>query len=589
MSDMVETMQGVAHHALTQAGGTLVRTLRARLPHGTGPTPTSLDLAPECLLRGDAERAKEFYRGCFTLAGERIELGARSPFECPAAPRRWQDALRSFAWLADLSEAGHALPRAQARTLIAEWIARHGRKPDADWALPLVSARLLAWLRHAPFYLENAGEDFHRALLHSMGRQIRTLTAHLARGGGPAERLRGAIALASCVTCMAGLDKLRERAHDHLARELEAQILPDGGHVSRDPGILLDLLGDLVPLRDAFVARQVAPPAALPIALDRAIPFLASLIHGDGGLAFFNGAGGVRRKAVAEIFARAREARKPLANARHSGYMRLAEDRTLAIVDTGRPAAPGRDGAGHAGCLSFELSHGTSRIVVNCGHCADGPPEWQAATRATAAHSTLTVDDRSSGRILSHPWVERLAGGPLVIGPARAEATSETSATGSLVTARHDGYARATGLIHQREIFVAAGGGDVRGEDRLYDAGRRGGNAAGHEFAIRFHLHPAVKATLSQDGRSVLVMLPNRSGWKFTARGAPPALEESVYFDGRNVPQRTQQIVLGGPVEQSANVKWAFRLLDAPPKRDTRPGTARLPLQGGSMNGDTET
>jgi uncharacterized heparinase superfamily protein len=328
----------------------------------------------------------------------------------------------------------------------------------------------------------------------------------------------------------------------------------------------------------------------LPIALDRAIPFLATLTHGDGGLAFFNGTDGVRRKAVTEVFARAREARKPLAKARHSGYMRLAQDDTLVIMDTGRPPAPGRDGAGHAGCLAFELSHATSRIVVNCGHCADGPLEWHLATRATAAHSTLTVNDRSSGRILSHPWLERLAGGPVVIGPARAEVTSETSATGSLVTARHDGYARGTGLIHQREIYVAAGGGDVRGEDRLYDAtGAGAGIGVDNAFTIRFHLHPAVKATLSQDGRSVLIMLPNRSGWRFTAKGAKAALEESVYFDGRNVPQRTQQIVLTEPVHLTASVKWAFRLVDTPQqKRETR-ATAPLksgvlPLTGGSMN-----
>ena len=45
-----------------------------------------------------------------------------------------------------------------------------------------------------------------------------------------------------------------------LVDELERQILPDGGHISRNPGALIELLLDLLPLRQAFAARNV--PAA---------------------------------------------------------------------------------------------------------------------------------------------------------------------------------------------------------------------------------------------------------------------------------------------------------------------------------------
>ena len=43
---------------------------------------------------------------------------------------------------------------------------------------------------------------------------------------------------------------------------MQRQILPDGGHISRNPGALVDLLSDLLPLAD-LSARNIAPPPAL--------------------------------------------------------------------------------------------------------------------------------------------------------------------------------------------------------------------------------------------------------------------------------------------------------------------------------------
>ena len=69
------------------------------------------------------------------------------------------------------------------------------------------------------------------------------------------------------------------------------QILPDGGHISRNPGALIELLVDLLPLRTAFTARNIAPPPALLNAIDRMMPMLRFFRHGDGNFALFNGMG----------------------------------------------------------------------------------------------------------------------------------------------------------------------------------------------------------------------------------------------------------------------------------------------------------
>ncbi len=120
------------------------------------------------------------------------------------------------------------------------------------------------------------------------------------------------------------------------------------------------------------------------------------------------------------------------------------------------------------------------------------------------------------------------------------------------VAASHDGYKKNLGLTHARQLFLAADGEDLRGEDRL--TGR-----AGQGFAIRFHLHPNVQASLTQDGNAVLLRLPSGIGWRLRTEGAVLSIAESIYLGTGSV-KKTRQVVLDGHVGSSgALVKWAIR------------------------------
>ena len=47
----------------------------------------------------------------------------------------------------------------------------------------------------------------------------------------------------------------------NLPNEIERQILPDGGHISRNPMAVLELLADLLPLRQTYANQAEEPPA----------------------------------------------------------------------------------------------------------------------------------------------------------------------------------------------------------------------------------------------------------------------------------------------------------------------------------------
>src|SRR6202011_3656126 len=115
--------------------------------------------------------------------------------------------------------------------------------------------------------------------------------------------------------CIAGQTRTLKPFSKRLIDELERQILPDGGHISRNPAALIELLLDLLPLKQAFAARNVPPPPALLNAIDRMMPMLRFFRHGDGNFALFNGMGPTPADLITTIFAYDDARGAPLANA----------------------------------------------------------------------------------------------------------------------------------------------------------------------------------------------------------------------------------------------------------------------------------
>ena len=107
----------------------------------------------------------------------------------------------------------------------------------------------------------------------------------------------------------------------------------------------------------------------------------------------------------------------PLLHAPHSGYERLSMGGTTVIADTGPPPPVDVSNAAHAGCLSFEMSSGRQHFIVNCGVDTYGAAEFRPLARATAAHSTATLNDTSSARFSHSLRVNDLLGAPLIGGP----------------------------------------------------------------------------------------------------------------------------------------------------------------------------
>ena len=370
-----------------------------RLPFLSG-APDRLLIAPQDLRTTDATRAAEIYSGRFSFGGKVVICDARSPFEVTPPSEDWAAALHGFGWLRHLRAADSGITRANARALVDEWISLKGSGNAVAWRPEVMARRVLSWITQAPLVLDESDVRFYRRFMRSLTRQVRQLrhTALQARDGVP--RLQAMIALMYAALCMANQARNIKHSVKRLSDEIDRQILPDGGHISRNPGALIELLIDLLPMRQVFTARNATPPAALLNAVDRIMPMLRFFRHGDGNFALFNGMGPTRADLLGTILAYDDARGTPVSNAAHSGYQRLDAAGTIVIMDTGRPPPLSVSQDAHAGCLSFELSAKMYRIVVNCGLTGTGRDSWRQVARGTAAHSTATFNDTSSARFI---------------------------------------------------------------------------------------------------------------------------------------------------------------------------------------------
>jgi uncharacterized heparinase superfamily protein len=516
-------------------------------------------LAPQDLRTADGTRASEIYAGRFAFAGKVVICDGRSPFEIVPPSEEWAATLLGFGWLRHLRAAESGITRANARALVDEWITLQGSFQPVAWRPEVLARRVTSWLSQAPLILHDADEAFYRRFLRSLTRQVRYLrhTAFEAPDGVP--RMQSLIALTYAAICMAGQSRHLRGSIDRLVDEVSRQVLPDGGHISRNPGALIEILLDLLPLRQAFAARNIPPPPPLNNAIDRMMPMLRFFRHGDGNFAHFNGMGPTQPDLVGTVLAYDDSRGAPLSNAPHSGYQRVAAQSMLLIVDSGCPPPLHLSQEAHAGCLSFEFSSGLQRIVVNCGLPAISRETWRRVARATAAHSTVVFNDTSSCRFLETGSFKRLIGTPIVSGPMQVPVAREERPDSVILRASHDGYVDRFSVVHQRAVKLMADGSRLDGEDLFVPSdGDLLPSSVADEFAIRFHLHPAIKANRLTDGHGVMLMLPNREVWTFSAHEDRAELEESVYLSGADGPRRAVQIVIYGRARKIPRVHWSF-------------------------------
>jgi uncharacterized heparinase superfamily protein len=550
--------------ALVRTGAAL-RAIPASFSLSMLQMPTRLLIAPPDPRTHDPTVAEDILAGFFVFAGKVVHAQGRSPFEVAPPSAQWESMLNGFGWLRHLRAADNPLARSSARALVGEFIRLRKNNGDPAWAAPVAARRLISWISASPFLLEGADLAFYRRFLRAIGQHGRYLLVGLRGGFAAEDRFLPAIAicaLALSSDAKPGLVRLSLRA---LLTEIRRCILADGGHVSRSPRAIVELLLDLLPLRHLFLAKNLVPLEPLQTAIGRSLALLRLLRLGDGTLGLFHGMGYMPADSLAIVFRYDQAPSDGLPfSAPESGFERISSGTLALLMDVGGPPPFTFSRSAHASALAFELSDGPWRLIVNCGAPVTGSPAAREAARHTAAHSTLVIADTSSCQFEARSSRGAL-GAAIIDEPAAPRLLREVDEAGTRLTAMHSGYARRFGLLHERGLAVTKDGGTLHGLDALLDADpkRPAGAVA---YALRFHLHPNVQVRLDAGEATVTLDLPSGASWRFEVAGHKITLEDSVFYAAPDGAGRARQIVIEAQSSTSREIAWRFtRLREADP------------------------
>jgi uncharacterized heparinase superfamily protein len=409
-----------------------------------------------------------------------------------ATARDWNDPCRAALWtyllhyFDDLNSQSAEQRRGWHRELLQRWIAENPPGTGPGWDPYPVSRRIINWVKW-----QFAGNELSAEIDHSLAVQMRWLARRLEVHLLGNHLLANAKALVFAGGYFGGAegDRYLAQGLGLLREQLREQVLADGGHFELSTMYHAATLEDLLDVLNLLQAIGHVTPEEWWDAAGRMWQWLAVMSHPDGGISFFNDAALGVAPDVAELAAyaarlgRAESPAPPtgLRLLRDSGYGALCAGDLRVLADC---AAVGPDylpAHGHADTLSFELSVGAQRVIVNSGTSQYGNGLQRQRERGTAAHNTVSVDGRDSSEV----W-----GGFRVARRARVSDVRAESGVPVRLQASHDGYRRLPGRnVHTRRWTLVESCLTI--EDHL------SGTCSSAE--AHFHLHPAIGVSRSGD------------------------------------------------------------------------------------------
>ncbi len=430
--------------------------------------------------------------------------------------------------------------------LLLDWIERH--RAGIGWDPHPLSLRTLCWtkLLLTPGAL-SLGPAERAVVYHSMARQIETLSRNLEI------RLQANHLLSNLISVVWGGILFTGRRADvwlgrqkMLLRELREQILADGAHIERSPmyhSLLLENLLDLLNLTRAAPGRAAAPLVAeIEQCSARMLGALRLWLHPDDEIALFaDSALGVAQPAreleryAAGLGVTAREPARAGVLER-AGYVRLGSEPFCLIASVAGPMPSYQPGHAHCDALSFELSCGDERIVVDTGLCEYVPGPQRDRARSTRAHATLEVAGAEQAEI----WAAHRIGGRPVV-------QLEEVTPGERLQASCVGWSTRDTL--HRRVFQLRGG-VLEITDTLKGRSRPVRLTLPLAVGLKPRLAGAGEARLAlSSGRELRITLPSEVRWR---------IERAPYYP--EFGRRLERACLVGEAEAFRSGCWRFAI-----------------------------
>jgi uncharacterized heparinase superfamily protein len=208
-----------------------------------------------------------------------------------------------------------------------------------------------------------------------------------------------------------------------------------------------------------------------------------------------------------------------------SGYMRVEQEKLVAILDCAPIGPDYLPGHGHADSLSFELSLQNFRVFVNSGTSCYGVSEERIHQRGTACHNTVMINGVNSSQVWSGFRVAKRA--------YPFNFLVEGNEIDLKISCSHDGYKRLKNPVtHRRDWYFKNDAMTVL--DSMVGP---------YKTAEAYYLfHPDIIVSAFQD--HFILTLPNLSEIILKTSGGKARLIDAFWYPefGKSIPTKSMVI-----------------------------------------------
>jgi uncharacterized heparinase superfamily protein len=424
------------------------------------------------------KRAEGILLNKFRFLNTEIQFGQEIDWHTPQASKLWRYNLHYFAYAIDLGVAYQATGRAEFyshfKKLVMDWIKNNPLGYSDSWEPYPISLRIVNLIITYNLFHKLIREypDFEQLFLRTIFKQALFLERNLEyRLGGENHLIKNAKALVIAGLFFKGKVAKRwlKKGASILWRELERQVQPDGGHYEQSAMYHLIVLCDY--LESIFVLKACGmdiPDYVFP-KVRSMLGFALDILHPDGNIPLIGDSGLEIDIVLQEAIklgenmsnSEARDKRRqgdgeritnhqsPITNNQafeHSGFYVMRGKDSFLIIDCGKIGTDQNPAHGHCDMLSFELSLGNQRMIVDSGTYEYQAGSWRDYFRSTRAHNTVMVDGIEQSEIWSSFRVARRAT------PFNVQWIVKDNIT--FFQGSHEGYCRLQkNLVHTRKVF----------------------------------------------------------------------------------------------------------------------------------------
>ena len=488
---------------------------------------------------GEGQLADAIFQGRYNFAGEEIHSPNKPLWEPNGVGPWWLAEMHGFSWLRHFKARDGKTSRQYARALISDWI-RDGndRYNPISWKIDILGRRISAWISYSEMLKEDADTEFLEKFYKLLTSQSKHLSRVIQKKKNEPEVFTALRGLIISGICLSGGNKRYSTAKNILLYALNSQILSDGCHISRRPSITLDILTDLIWIKSSLPEND-----NLIEKLDTNITKISHAIRalrlGDGTLLRSNGGKSYSRDAIDKVLDKTgiKLKSKISVSLKSSGYERLAAGKSIILLDCSQ-----KEKSSYNGSLSFEMSVGRDRMIVNCGPTPFNNKKWKKALSSSAAHSTLVINNTNSSSSENYKNL-------------KINVKREVTSGFEIVSSGHNGYENLFSTLHKRTLKLDARGSLLKGIDNIISGPKM-------NFKIHFHLHPKVNVRLTRNKERILLLIPS-GGWEFFISKNNIKLnlniEESIYVEDNGQVKKSSQFIINGETSNSgAQIEWCL-------------------------------